>query len=256
MRWMMYSTLFFSLAWAPGLAQSRSASFSFKGSYTDHYVFRGHLVNPGATSLGQFTAGIGKWSYDAVMAEPIDRFDRYFGDTIEVDGYFERELSHNISYTTISGGQIITYGYQFLDYDGILPDTQEIFMRVSKNSKWSPTYGMAFDFDTYKGYYFDASLTRFWPFTRHTKLLANIIAGLSYDLTEEKTEDGTVTEPAFFEDDGISHGTIQLKFLWQPSNWFKFETGGDYHHLLDDSLENDLYDDYDVVWTASFTITI
>ncbi len=86
--------------------------------------------------------------------------------------------------------------------------------------------------------------------------MINVLAGLSYDLTEEVTEEGLIAEPAYFDDDGINHGTVQLKFLWQPTNWFKFETGGDYHHLLDDSLENPLYDDYDVVLTASFSITI
>ena len=233
-------------------AQRGSVGYTFKGSYFDSYVYRGHLYNPGDTAQAELTIGKGNFSYSALAAEAIDTLP-----LIDGSDYFESELTHTVSFTTAFRGQINTYGYIFYDYDnGIWPDTQEIFFRSARSGGWNPSYGIAVDFDTYKGSYFDASITRAIPFTRHSRLLIHMLLGLSYDLDEKVNDDGIVTEPGYFEDDGLNHGKAQLKWVWQRTNWFKFEIGGDYHHGFDDSLMDDAPEDFEVVWGASFSIIL
>jgi len=234
------------------LAQKGSVGYTFKGSYFDNYVFRGHLYNPGNTAMAELTVGKGNFSYTAFAAEAIESETLAFGSDT-----FESELSHTISFTTAVRGQITTYGYTFYNYDeGLLPDTQEIFFRSARSGGWNPSYGVAIDFDTYKGAYFDASITRALPVTRHSRLLFHALLGLSYNLDEETRRDGVVTEPGYFEDDGLNHGKAQLKWVWQRSNWFKFELGGDYHHAFDDFLMDEAPVDFDVVWGAGFSIIL
>ncbi len=234
-----------------------SSSYTFKATYVDTYIFRGHVYNPDATAIGELGIGIGKWSYNLFYADPLED-----GEIGQLD--FGPELAHNISYTVLSGRKIIIYGYQFFDYEKGRPDTQEIYTRIAHNTKWSPTYGIAFDIDTYRGYYLDFALTRFWPLTRHSKLVMNLSGGGAIDMDEEtRTEGGTrgnpgdiiVTEPAFYEDDGITHGSLQAKYLWQPNNRFKVEMGADYHYAFDDLLYDDVITEQDnLVWRATFTL--
>jgi len=236
-----------SCAWA----QQGAVGFTFKGSYFDNYVFRGHLYNPGDTGIVELSVGKGSFSYNLLAAEPIDTF------AIDEDtDFFERELTHNISFTTASGRRVNTYGYILYDYDGLWPDTQEIFFRSATTGGWNPSYGAAIDFDTYKGAYFDVSITRAFPMTRHSQILFHALLGGSYGLDEERADRNTVTEPGYFEDDGLNHGKAQLKWVWQRANRFKFEIGGDYHYGFDDMLMDDAPEDFDVVWGAAFTIIL
>ncbi|MDJ0836600.1 MAG: hypothetical protein QNK37_08785 [Acidobacteriota bacterium] len=248
--------LIYALCASPALAwqkkKQRNVGYTFKGTYTDNYVYRGHLYSPGDTGIAELTLGMGNWSYNVLAAEPFDALP------IDEDtDYFGSELTHNLSFTTATRRQVFTYGYIYYDYDdSIWEDTQEIFMRVSTSSPWNPSYGVHVDIDAYKGTYFDSSITRFWPMTRHSTLLIHLLVGLSLDMDEQTNEDGVVTEPGYFEDDGFNHGLAQLKWTWQPNNWFKFETSADYHHTFDDSLMDNAPEDYEFVWTANFSIIL
>ena len=233
------------------LAQSgRAASITFKGSFVDTYLFRGHVYNPDEAVLADLGIGIASWSYNVTAVEALD--------SSSTNALFvESEQIHNVSYTTVGRGRITTYGYQYLNYDDARPDTQEFFMRVAHNTKWNPTYGVAFDIDTYKGYYFDVGVTRLMPLTRRSQLLFNLRGGLSYDMDEKRNSEGTVTEPGFFDDDGINHASAHAIYVWQPANWVKLETGIDYHHAFDDVLYDDvLIDRGNTVWKTAITLTI
>jgi len=230
---------------------SGSTSFSLKTTLAESYLFRGRTFSDRQTFLGEFGVVIAKWSYNLTYARPTGS---------ESDGFdtFDVEYTHNVSYTTIAAGKIITYGYQYFDYGakGQQPDTQEIFTRVAYNSRWNPTFGLAVDMDTYRGYYLDASVTRFWPVTRRTKLLFNMSGGFSYDLKEERTEDRRVVEPGFFGKNGFNHGEAQVDYLWQPSDWLKAEIGVHYHHAFDDDLyESPLVDRAATVWQVGISMT-
>lgn len=236
-----------------GFAQSKGvAHFNFKASYVDAYMYRGHLYNDDSTLIGEAGIGMGKWSYQLLYADPTN-------DSAVVN-LFGKEYTHEIAYTNVSGNKVITYGYHFNDYDGgQLPDTQEIFTRIAVNSPWNWTYGLAYDFDTYRGYYIDLSMARFMPLTERTQLVFNLRAAGSFELTE-KTKGGragTILEPAFFEKDGLNHASAHLKFLWTPQKWIKLETGVDYHYAYDDLLYNDVTIERDnIVWRSSITLTL
>ena len=233
--------------WEPALGQDDKgmASYTFKGSFVDTYIFRGHVFNDDATLLGEAGIGIGKWSYNLIYAKPDD----------ERTAPFEEEFNHSVSYTTIKGRRVTTFGYQAYDYNGLQPDTQEFFSRVSTLTKWRPTYGIAFDFDTYKGFYLDYSIARRYPLTRRSQLDFSIQGGIAYELEEEVDDQGRVTEPGFFGDDGFTSALARLKYVWQPLTWFTLETGIEYHYAFDDFLYRDeRIDKSNTVWRSSLTI--
>ena len=202
------------------------ASFTFRTGYSDVYLFRGRNFNDDDTLFGELSFGIGKFAYTAFFADPFD----------EGFGTIDQELSHSFSYTTLSGRRVTTIGYQFLNYDGIQPDTQEFFTRVRHLTRWNATYGLSFDFDTYRGYYFDYSFRRDYPFTRTTALQFGLSGGIALDLDEKTNRRGVVTEPGFFGDDGFTHATAKVQFLWQAAPWFSLETGVHYNYSFDDAL--------------------
>lgn len=240
-------------------------SFSLKATYADMYLFRGHVYAIDDSLIGDAGVGMGQWSYHMLYAKPKDStFDT---------SLFTKEYTHEVSYTSIVGGKVITYGYHFYDYNqadpladpnqtyliGLPPDTQELFTRVAVNSPWNPTYGLAFDFDTYRGYYLDFSLTRFWSLTQSSKLAFTFLAAGSYQMIE-KTKEGRSTEiiePGFFEDDGVNHGSAHVKYSWEPQKWLKLETGLDYHYAFDHKLYDDVVIDRgNLVWRSSVTLTL
>lgn len=235
----------------------REIGYTFKSLYTDNYVFRGKLYGPEETWLNSFSIGRGNWAYEVLSAEGLDDFELEDGGL-----FFDGELTHSITYTTLGrGNRVTTVGYTYYDYgdNGILPDTQEISIRRSTSGGWNPSYGVTMDFDTYKGTYFDFSITRALPFSRSSNLILYMLVGGSYNMDEEveradRGDIGTITEPGFFEDDGINHGQATLKWVYQSSNWFKFETAADYHYGFDDFLHDDAPVDFDLVYSVSFTI--
>lgn len=231
--------------WAQG-SSATDASISFKGSYHDLYLFRGHVFNNDPVILGEAIVGFSNWSYNLLFAEPA-----------EIRGPLERELSHTLNYTTISRGRVTTMGYSFFDYEGSLPETQEIFFRVAHTGRWHTSYGLAYDFDAYKGYYADGSITRFWPFSRGSSLVFNLSGGLSYQMDEERNEQNLITEPGFFGEDGLNHASALLKWVWQPLQWLKLETGVQYHYALDELLYGGLgLERGQTVWRSSLTISL
>lgn len=254
---MMYMLM--GLFVTPAMAQKKGQlSFNFKASYADAYLFRGHMYHDDATLFGEAGIGMGKWSYQLHYADPMDDIQGSGLPTL-----FDAEFNHEVAYTNVAGNRIMTFGYHFFDYEnGLLPDTQEIFTRVSYNRPWNPSYGITYDFDTYKGYYIDFSLTRFWRATRRSHVVFNIRAAGSYDMEEETNDDlqdvpVVVLEPGFFEKDGINHASTTVKFQWQPQKWLKIETGVDYHYAFDDLLYDDVTVERDnVVWRSSLTLTL
>ena len=221
------------------------ASYTFKAAYADRYVFRGHLFHDDPTAFGEFGLGIASWSYNLFYAKPVDA----------TPGLFEEEYNHSISYTTIQGGRVTTIGYQVFNYDGVTPDTQEFFTRISHLTKWRPTYGLAYDFDTYKGFYADFSITRNLPLTNRIRVEFSILGGLSYDMTEERDSEDRIIEPGFYEGDGFTDASARLKLDWQPLNWLRLETGLRYYQLLDDLLHQDpTVDKSFTVWRSAVTI--
>ena len=225
---------------------SSDASFTFKGSYHNIYLFRGHVFNDDTTAIGAFGAGIARWSYDLIYVDPLEQ-----------QGGLNSEYNHTVTFTTASRGRISTLGYTFYDYDGLIPDTQEIFFRVSHTGKWNPTYGLSFDFDTYKGYYLDYSLTRNFPFSRRTSFVASLWGGISYNLTEERNESDQITEPGFFGKDGFNHASALLKYAWQPADWLSIETGLQYHYAFDDFLyDGTIIKRDNTEWRSAFTIRL
>lgn len=249
MRSLIKYVLFLMIALAPNAMAQKANQISFRLKLEHHggsYMFRGHQLSSDDAFLAEVGIGMGKWSYTAYLEEGLD---------IVPGGPDGNGVTHEFAFTNIVGRRIVTSGYRFYDYDLLdLPDTQEIFTRVAYTGRWNPTYGIAFDIDTYKGYYIDGSLTRFWPMSRKSNLIWNIRIGLSYDMDAEFNEDETqLLEPAFFEDNGLNHASTHLKWAWQPKNWFKFETGVDYHYAFDDLLydEDESFIEQDqIVWRS------
>jgi hypothetical protein len=257
----MRSLLLFLLMGATAgttLAQTRgSTSYTIKAAYADSYLFRGKTLEDEGIDFLDLGIGIGQWNYTVHTAGilTLDVNNDIF-DPNDLDVLSE-EVTHEISYTTIAGRRVITYGYQYFNYEGLIPDTQEIYTRVAHDRPWNPTYGIAFDFDTYKGYYIDGSLTKFYALTRRSQLVFNLRAGLSYNMDEERDDLDQIVEQGFFDDNGLNHASTHLKWLWQPNRWLKAETGADYHYAFDDLLYDDVLIDKDtLVWRTTLTITL
>jgi hypothetical protein len=241
--------LLLSVCFLPAQAQGGKglASFTFRAGYSDVYLFRGRNFNDDATQLGEFSFGIGKFAYTLNYAEPMD----------EGFGTIDQELSHAFSYTTIAGNRVTTIGYQFLNYDGLQPDTQEFFTRVRHLNRWNTNYGLTFDFDTYKGYYFDYSFRRDFPLTKFTVLQFGLDGGIALDLDPSINAEGTVTEPGFFGDDGFTHSKASVQFLWQASRWFSVETGVHYNYAWDEALyEPQDLDQGTFIWRSWLTFRL
>ena len=225
---------------------SGMTSYTFKISHVDKYLFRGDLLNDDSTLMGDLTIGIGSWSYQAFYAEPSDQ-----------TAQFSDETNHIFSYTMIQGRRVTTVGYQLFEYGGDRPDTQEFFTKVQYLTKWKPTYGFHYDFDTYKGYYFDYSFTRDYPLTRQFALQFNLNGGLAYELDEDFDEErNVVLEPAFFEDNGFTSSQASLRFLWQPLKWLSLETAYQYNYAWDDKLYDEAagIERDQTVWRSTMTI--
>ncbi|CAM2067988.1 hypothetical protein SCOR_21595 [Sulfidibacter corallicola] len=208
-------------------AQIGDASFTIKTGYADAYLFRGHNVHDDDVYQGEFGLGIARWSYNLNWTEAAD----------ETLGGFEREAAHNISFTSVLRNMVTTVGYQYLDYEGGLLDTQEIYMRFTQPGKWNPTYGIAVDVDAYKGYYADFALSRPYILTRRSQVIFTIKTALALDLDQKRNrENDRITEAGFYSDDGLVHSQASLTYFWQIHKRFKFELGGRYHYAHDDLL--------------------
>ncbi len=221
-------------------------SYTLKGAYMDTYLFRGHTFHNDPTYLGQLGIGMGKWSYDLVYAKPTD----------SNSALFEREINHQISYTILQGRRVTTVGYVAYEYEGVaLEDTQEFFTRVSHLTKWKPTYGIAFDIDAYRGYFFDVSLQRDFPVSRTTFLTINAKLAGTYNMEEKTNDQGVVTEKAFSGDDGLTTGSVSVKFTWQPAKWVTLDSGFQYHHAFDELLYTaEGVEENTTIWRSSITL--
>lgn len=252
---MRATLLFLTLAWVnPNslYAQAKgTTSFSAQIAHVDQYLFRGHVYSEEATALADLGVGIGKWSYRLHYSEPIIKISSNMAP-------FESEYVHEVSYTSVANRRVITYGYHFYDYsDSSLPDTQEIYSRVALDRKWNPTYGMAFDIDTYKGYYLDFSLTRIWAATRKSQFILNLRLGGSLDLDEKRNDEDVLLEPAYFDENGVNHGSIHFKYAWQPNRRLKLETGLDYHYAFDEALYDPVYSQINhLVWRTTISLYV
>ncbi len=239
-----------TISFLPHLLQAQSsnqghlASYTFKAEYMDRYIFRGHVLNDNPTMLGQFKFGVGKFSYDLVYTQPQDKKDTSWNE----------EFNHSVKFTMIQGRRVTDFGYRVYEYDGLIPDTQEIFTRVTHLTKWNPTYGLSVDFDTYKGYYLDYSISRKTPLSRTFLMEYGIRGGIAYELEEKENDEGKITEPGFFNDDGFTSALADLSLKWAPAPWLNMETGFQYHYSFDNRLFNDVIDRENTVWKTSVTI--
>ena len=228
--------------------KNSSASITFKASYLDTYIFRGHVFDEEPSTQGELTAGISSWSYNLFYSDPSE-------DT----GIGRQEYNHSVSFTMVAGNRITTTGYRYFDYEDAPDrhDTQEFFYRTAYRTRWNPTYGVAYDFDTYKGYYVDLSVTRSFPFTQKSELIFSLYTGFAYDMEEQRGAGRQISEPAFYGKDGFTHGYAVLNYHWRITRKFKFESAIEYHHLADDFLtNNDTFDDQHVAWKTSFTLSL
>ena len=246
MRYLFLLTICFlpNLLKAQTNTQGGLASYTFKASYMDRYIFRGHVFNDDPTMLGEFTFGIGKFSYDLVYTQPQD----------EALANWDQEFNHSVKFTTLQGRRVTDFGYRVYEYSGLIPDTQEIFTRVTHLTKWNPTYGLSIDFDTYKGYYLDYAISRKTPLSRTFLMEYGLRGGIAYELDEKKNDEGKITEQGFFNDDGFTSALAHLKVKWVPVPWLNLESGIQYHYSFDDRLYNDVIARDNTVWTSSVTV--
>ena len=244
--------LLLSLVWIGGWSYGQSNSvgtdigLTFKASYFSRYLFRGHTYSQEDTYQGEVGLGIASWSYNLLYTDP--------GANNTTIG---EEYNHTVSFTTVSGRSITTTGYQLFDYDGDGLDTQELFIRYSRATKWNPSYGIAYDIDRYKGYYVDFSLGRSLPFTRRSQFTFSGQAALAFELEPETDRTGTETEAGFFSKDGLVHASLHVHYLFQFTRRINLEIGYAFHRATDDSLYDDMEIDRDQsVAHATFKIVI
>lgn len=230
------------------------AGITFKGRYMDQMIYRGRTFSTEPVYQGELGIGLGRFNYKVGYTEPTE--DLPFTEGVLT---FDRELTHDLSFTTLSFGGITTMGYLFYDYQGDLqPDTQELYLRYAKNNPWNPSFGVAFDFDTYKGYYADASLARSIPLSRTFSTTFGFLAGFAYELEEKTARERTqILEEGYFGKDGWTHGEAFIRLNYKPNRWLEARSGMHYHHAADDFLiENELLDENEWVWKTTFTITL
>ncbi|CAM2008549.1 hypothetical protein [Acanthopleuribacter pedis] len=233
----------------PMWAQLHDSSIKLKLGYLDQYMYRGRLLHDDAVYQGQFTLGISRWSYDAIYNEAADP---------AIDG-FERETTHNISFTSIvNNNTVSTIGYQYSDFQGGMSDSQEFFVRFARSGGWNPSYGIAFDIDAFRGYYGDFALNRLMPISRRTVLSGTLKTALAFDMEPEiEEESGEVVEEGLFGKDGFVHSYFQLNVTYTFSRWFKLDFGGRYHFAHDDTLfEDRLGEEDEIVGYANVTISL
>ena len=225
------------------ILKGKDVALSFKASYADRYFFRGHQFSEEGVVTADLGLGIANWSYD-FYTEPNE-------------AQIEREYNHRISFTSLSRIGIMTVGYLFYDYEGHQPDTQELFVRVKRESRWNPTSGISYDFDTYRGFYLDYALTRFFPLSRKSQFYFSLRGGLAYDMTEIQDSDLATLEPGFFGKDGITHYSAHLNYLIFFQRRFKFETGVSYYRAEDEQLHrSESIDESETLWQTSITLTL
>lgn len=243
----MACLMFLIVGFLPAVAQARSdLGLTFKGTWEDLYLFRGRMLHDDAVVHGEVGVGVAAWSYNLLYTETDDN-----------NALLETEYNHQISFTTAVRNQITTVGYNFFDYNGLLPDTQEFFFRMSSQGRrWNTNYGVTYDFDTYKGYFIDLALSRLFPLSRRSSFLFTLQGAGAFELDEERRR-GEVIAPGFYEDDGLTYGLAELRYVLQPARWFKVEAGAFYHYAFDDALYDDITIDQDqTVIRASVTITL
>lgn len=230
------------------------AGITFKARYMDQMIYRGRTFSTEPVYQGELGIGLGRWNYRASYTEPSE--DLPFSQGVLT---FNRELTHDVSFTTLSMGGITTMGYLFYDYQGDeQPDTQEFYVRYAQNNAWNPSFGIAFDIDTYKGYYADASFARSLPLSRRISLTFGAVAGFAYDLEEKSVREQTqVLEQGYFGKDGWTHGEAFVRFTYKPIRRLEIQSGMHYHHAADDFLiENELLDENEWVWKTALTLNI
>lgn len=223
-----------------------NSSIQFKANYFDSYIFRGKSLSDEAVQQVGLGFGLGSWNYDLLHSQ------------LEAgSGPFEQENAHAISVTTVSQIGVTTFGYQFLDYDGSQPDTQELFMRYSRDAKWHSVVDMSYDFDTYKGYFLDYSFSRLMPLTRQSGLLLRLKADLAFELKPKVGRGGELLEPGYYDKDGLVHYQAGAQYVWHARRWVKFEASYDYHWMKDDLLRAAIGGkNHETVAGASLTISI
>jgi hypothetical protein len=252
-RWALFiNLLFLSIPSTQAQGTLDLAGITFKARYQDQMIFRGRTFSTEPVYQGEFGFGLGRFNYKVSYTEPTE--DLPFEQGVIT---FDRELTHDISFTTLSMGGITTMGYLFYDYQGDgQPDTQELYVRYAQNNPWNPSFGIAFDFDTYKGYYADASLARSIPISRRLSTTFGLLAGFAYEL-EEKTvrESLEVLEQGFYGKDGWTHGEAFIRLNYKFSKWLEAQSGMHYHHAADDFLiENELLDENEWAWKTTLTL--
>lgn len=227
-------------------AQPKPYSLSLQLSSVDSYVFRGRVLDPEPSVQAQLVLGFGRFSYSlfhhAASNGDEDQFEEY---------------THGIEYTTLAGNTIQTTGYHYFDYDDFRPPTQELFYRISHQTAWHPTYGLAYDFDTYRGYYIDLSLSRPMQLTRHMVFVFDLATAMSFDLEEKANRQGDVLEYGFFADDGFNHASATGRLIWHFSQRLSLDSSYTYCRAFDSLLEEDPdTGNNHATWQATLTLRL
>jgi len=217
------------------LAQGQSTQNNFNGlgiefsaEYQDIYLFRGRVLDEEAGVNGSLTLGVGRISYNYYSHQQLGSSEESFAET-----------NHSIEMTWLTGSAVQTTGYRFYDFDNGMPDTQELYYRIAYQSAWHPTFGTFLDIDSYSGYYFDLSLDRMIPLTRHSLTGLKLYIAGATGLTEDSDRLGQIYEYGYFGDDGVTNGYAKLYFRWYPTNRWTFEVSYRYYKAFDELLEQD-----------------
>ncbi len=216
--------------------------------YLDTYMFRGRVLDPEASYQIDLTLGLGSWSYNIFHHSGSDQLNAL----IEFEKF--EEFTHAIEYTAIRGNAITTTGYRLYNYTGgDVPDTQEISFRIAHQSSWHPAYGVAYDFDAYRGTYFDFSLSKGFPLSRRSRLNFDFGLGLSTGMEEKSNRQGQILEYGPYSEE-LNHGSVAASYHWSVTNRLSIHADYDYHHAFDDKLKmNSEHNDF---WTLGFTLLL
>lgn len=229
---------------------SSSVGVTVDVNYEEMYLFRGRVLDPDSAFQGQLTIGISSWNYNLFHHAGKDS-----ASEVELFEPFE-EFTHSFEYTTLRGNAVSTMGYRFYDYSEMWPDTQELFFRIAHQTPWHPSYGVAYDFDAYRGSYFDFSLTRRFPVSRRSSLSFDFDIGLSTGMEEKGNRQGQILEYGPYSEE-LNHGSLELDYLWSITPKLSVHAGYTYHHAFDDKLRDDaLTGEHNDTFSAGFKLIL